>query len=156
MAKSIHQERIEEGFPKTVIVKKEIEDFRGTMNDNLGQVKNLGQGFHPLPENHTYGITRDMTGQWNAAKCIHGEPNERALLPDNDLGRCTKEGSRNVVRSDADMDRAFGCPTIRNDIPGKKQKSVADYQNYGDEPEAVDLLFPATHVEIGVSENELA
>jgi len=31
---------------------------------------------------------------------------------------------------------------------------VADYQNYGDEPEAVDLLFPATNVEVGVSETD--
>jgi hypothetical protein len=69
------------------------------MHENLGRVKNLGQGSHPLPENHVYGITRDMRGQWNAAKCIHGEPNEKVLEPDEDLGKCTKIGSRNVVRT---------------------------------------------------------
>ncbi len=93
-----------------------------------------------------------MKGQWNAAQCIHGEPSEAELLPDRDLGRCTKIGARNIPRTEADQDRAFGCPTIRTDISGRKQKSVADYQNYGDEPEAVDLLFPATMTEIGIDE----
>ena len=74
------------------------------------------------------------------------------MQPDLDLGKCVKVGARNVPRSEKDLDRAFGCPTIRTDIPGKKQKSVADYQNYGDEKEAVDLLFPATFTEIGVDE----
>ena len=49
VAKSVHQERYDQAFPKTVIVKKEVEDFRATAADPLGQVKNLGQGFHPLP-----------------------------------------------------------------------------------------------------------
>jgi hypothetical protein len=29
---------------------------------------------------------------------------------------------------------------------------VADYNNYGDEPEAVDLMYPATALEFGISE----
>jgi len=29
---------------------------------------------------------------------------------------------------------------------------VADYNNYGDEPEAVDLMYPATPLELGISE----
>jgi hypothetical protein len=37
-------------------------------------------------------------------------------------------------------------------MPAKK--SVADYQNYGDEPEAIDVLFPATFSEYGVTESE--
>lgn len=31
---------------------------------------------------------------------------------------------------------------------------MADYGNYGDEPEAVDLLFPQTHTELGITEND--
>jgi len=33
-------------------------------------------------------------------------------------------------------------------------KSVADHQNYGDEPEAIDLLCPATFNEFGISESD--
>jgi hypothetical protein len=43
-------------------------------------------------------------------------------------------------------------PTIRSDIPFKVKRSVADFMNYGDEPEAIDLLFPATFTELGISE----
>jgi EF-hand domain-containing family member B len=59
---------------------------------------------------------------------------------------------RNTVRCEADAQRTFGCPSIRTDIPNKRLKSVADHQNYGDEPEAIDLLSPATFVEYGISE----
>ena len=40
----------------------------------------MGQGKPPLPEEFAYGI-KNLTGSehWNAAKCIHGEPNEKQL-----------------------------------------------------------------------------
>ena len=43
-------------------------------------------------------------------------------------------------------------PTVRTDVPFKIWRSVADYQNYGDEPEAVDLMYPSSAAEIGISE----
>jgi len=91
---------------------------------------------------------------WNAARCIHGEPNAKEVLPDKDLGKSIKPNCRNVVRDEKDINRSFGCPTIRKDIPYKDFKSVADYQNYGDEPEAVDLLFPSNYSEIGIEESD--
>lgn len=63
-----------------------------------------------------------------------------------------RPGTRNIVRRPEDANRVFGCPTIRTDIPFKEKKSVADYNNYGDEPEAVDLLFPSTFTEMGITE----
>lgn len=56
------------------------------------------------------------------------------------------------MRREEDVTRAFGCPTIRTDIPYKEKRSVADFNNYGDEPEAVDILFPSTFTEIGITE----
>lgn len=82
---------------------------------------------------------------WNAGRCIHGEPNEKQIQPDYDLGKSVKPNCRNVVRKEEDQHRSFGVPTIRKDIPFKEFKSVADYQNYGDEPEAPDLLFPSNY-----------
>jgi len=58
----------------------------------------------------------------------------------------------NIVRKPQDENRIFGVPTIRTDIPYKVVRSVADYANYGDEPEAIDLLFPQTQTEIGITE----
>jgi len=63
-------------------------------------------------------------------------------MPDKDLGKSAKPNCSNTVRKPEDAHRSFGAPSIRTDIPLKVKKSVADYQNYGDEPEAIDLLFP--------------
>ena len=56
-----------------------------------------------------------------------GEPTIKELMPDKDLGVCVRPGSRNIVRRPEDKDRAFGCPSVRTDIPMKVSKSVADH-----------------------------
>jgi hypothetical protein len=118
----------------------------------LGTVKNLGQGQPTRDNDHIYGHKSNVAGQWNAGKCIQGEPSDRELLSDKDLGISIRPNCSNTVRKDEDAARAFGAPTIRTDIPYKQRKSMADYQNYGDEPEAIDLLYPATFTECGISE----
>ena len=150
---SIHNERFESQFPKTVIVKKTVEDQKAVSQDQLGKPKNLGQGKPNIEENTVFGI-KNITGSdvWNAAKCIHGQPKPNELEPDKDLGKSVKPNCRNTVRSEADNNRVFGCPTIRTDIPYKEKRSIADFNNYGDEPEAVDLLFPSTFTEMGITE----
>jgi len=93
-AKSVMPERIDEGFPKTVIVKKIVEDQKAVTQDMLGTVKNLGQGQPARDMGHTYGQMRRNL-DWNAAKCINGDPSERELQPDNDLARSTKPNCTN-------------------------------------------------------------
>jgi len=149
-------ERLEESYPKTVIVRKTVEDVKAVQTDMLGTVKNLGQGQASKPSEHVYGY-KIATDPWNAAKCINGEPVDvRDLDHDRDLGKSVKLNCTNTVRKPQDVNRAFGCPTIRTDIPYKDKRSITDFQNYGDEPEAVDLLFPSTFVEMGVSEWDFA
>jgi len=105
----------------------------------------------PVSEDMVFGVPSLKKGQeWNAAKCLMGEPSLKELVQDADLGKCTRPGSRNMVRRPQDVDRAFGCPSVRTDIPMKSFKSVANYVNYGDEPEAIDILFPASNAEIGI------
>ena len=41
---ALHNERNHEAFPKTVIVKKTVEDQKAVSTDILGVSKNLGQG----------------------------------------------------------------------------------------------------------------
>ncbi len=129
-AMSIHTERYDQGFPKTVIVKKTVEDQKAVAQDQLGKVKNLGQGKPQVPEDHSFGIKNLQGGggaSWNAGRCIHGEPTEKELEPDRDLGVANKNGCRNVVRKPEDANRAFGAPSIRTDIPYKEKKSMADH-----------------------------
>ena len=93
-AKSVMPERIDESFPKTVIVKKIVEDQKAVTQDMLGTVKNLGQGQGARDSNHVFGgMKRNL--DWNAAKCINGEPTERELQPDVDLAKSTKANCTN-------------------------------------------------------------
>lgn len=63
-------ERGNECFPKTVIVKKTVEDAKAVQSDMLGTVKNLGQGQPDRGQDHIYGHKSNVDGQWNAGKCI--------------------------------------------------------------------------------------
>ena len=64
----------------------------------LGTVKNLGQGQTLKPMEHVYGY-RIAVDEWNAAKCINGEPKSNVDLdPDHDLGCSKKPNCTNQVR----------------------------------------------------------
>lgn len=52
--------------------------------------------------------------------------------------------------------QVFGVPSIRTDLPNPKSRSVADNQNYGNEPTAVHLLTPGVGADIGVGEEQYA
>lgn len=39
---AVQPERVDEEFPKTIIIKKTVEDHFATTNDTLGKSKNLG------------------------------------------------------------------------------------------------------------------
>lgn len=111
-----------------MIVQKTVEDHKSVTHEVLGKSKNLGQGKPPLTDDHIYGLKNVGTESWNAAKCIHGEPdNERMVMPDKDLGKSLKIGCTNTVRKPEDQNRVFGAPTIRTDIPKKSKRSVADH-----------------------------
>ena len=55
-------EREAESFPKTVIVKKTVEDAKAVQSDMLGTVKNLGQGQPDRAPGHTYGSVSNVNG----------------------------------------------------------------------------------------------
>jgi hypothetical protein len=53
---ALHNERNEEQFPKTVIVKKTVEDQKAVASDILGASKNLGQGQEDRGADFVHGI----------------------------------------------------------------------------------------------------
>jgi len=55
-AMALHNERLEEDFPKTVIIKKTVEDHKAVANDMLGVSKNLGQGQTNRGPDFVHGI----------------------------------------------------------------------------------------------------
>lgn len=52
----------------------------------------------------------------------------------------------------AAQDRAYGCPSIRSDIPclPVTKRSLADAQNYGDDVPAQDLINPPAFSDLSI------
>lgn len=111
---------------------------------------NLGQKIYPA--DRVFGV-RIEPNEWNAGKCINGQPNSHEVRPDDDLGHTNKFGWRNQPKQ-GDETRVFGVSTIRYDIPKPKQQSVADPNNYADETTAVELLFPKNYSSLGVGADD--
>jgi len=46
----------------------------------------------------------------------------------------------------------YGVPTVRKDIRAPKKQSIANAQNYGNEPNSMQLIHPSATAERGVNE----
>lgn len=124
-------------FPRTRIVKKNVEDYRNFRQEPIGKVKNLSQTTtNNITSDHVFGFTSKIKDEWDAAKCISGNPTEKEVQPDKDLGKSIQFGYRNTPHN-GDEERVFGVPTIRSDIPNPGLRSIADPNNYGDEPQVI-------------------
>lgn len=129
------------GETKSIINTKQVEDYRN-MGDMLGKTKNLGQESAARPFDTAYGrsAASGRAGGWSAAQVIKGEYDVKSQQPDHDLGKSITPGFRNISLKD----RAYGCPSIRTDLPkgDPMKRSVSDSQNYGDDVPAQDLISP--------------
>lgn len=126
--------------------KKKVEDFRN-MSDMLGMSKNLGQDSAKRPPDLVYGRPSGVKG-WSAAEVIKGAYSDHEQRPDLDLGKSITPGFRNITYND----RAYGCPSIRSDIPAldPSKRSLADAQNYGDDVPAQDLINPPAFSDLAI------
>jgi hypothetical protein len=139
-------------FKQTKMVQKVCEDYRNVVQPKFARKTHYVQGAKgpPMPPNWAYGI-KSVTSDMTARSCILGYYELDEQLPDQDLGRCTKVGRRNVTG----QTRAFGTPSVRTDLaapPGRR--SVADLTNYGDECGAAALLNPQRFDNKGVPDRE--
>ena len=129
------------GETKSIINTKQVEDYRN-MGDMLGKTKNLGQDSSKRPFGTAYGrsAASGRAGGWSAAQVIAGKYDLKSQEPDHDLGKSITPGFRNISLED----RAYGCPSIRTDLPkgDPMKRSVSDSQNYGDDVPAQDLISP--------------
>merc|ERR1711907_5943 len=121
------------------IVQKTVTDFKDFNHDLLGKCKKTGAGLANLSADYTYGTsTLKDHGAWGTKECIEGNASLEEQLPDADLGRTLQPGWRNITNET----RAFGVPNVRTDVPLPRIRSVADNQNYGDECDSKELLYP--------------
>jgi len=136
------------------IVARNIEEFKITSHVELGKSRNLGLGEKGVEKDHVFGVPSRQFEEQGVQALISGGYSAHEQEPDADLGKSLRAGYRNIVLEGDDPSRAFGAPTIRTDIPIPKSKSVADDQNYGNEPDAVTLLYPASAAERGVFDED--
>lgn len=139
-------------FKQTKMVQKVCEDYRNVVHPKFASKVHYMQGATgpPMDPNWAYGV-KSITSDCTARSCILGYYQLDEQLPDQDLGRCTKPGRRNVTK----QARAFGIPSVRTDLeapPGRR--SVADLTNYGDECGGAALLNPQRFDNKGVPDRE--
>lgn len=142
--------------PTSMIIPKQVEDYRSMSADVLGKCKNLGQAANRnLPADHAFGFVKKKQ-DISAAEAIMGSYSYGEQLPDKDLGKSITPGWRNIPdpQGPGDADRAFGCPTLRTDIAAPKVRSVGDNQNYGDDTNAKALLHPSQYSGLGVDDDD--
>ena len=155
--KSLRNDFLYNPYPQTKLVGKRLEDYRQATEDLLGRGKYLGTLAPKFyNDEHTFGKSSNFE-EWNAARCIHGDEttvSEESLSPDVDLGRDVhwKNKIKSLQPSQRDINRIYGVPSIRNDLPKKELKSFGDIKNYGDEPDAYELLYPHPEHYMGIDD----
>ena len=140
----------------TAIVPRVVEDYKNYAAAELGTCKNLGLDAG-LSAGHEFGLAaqRAKEGDWGTAECMRGADSEKAQQPDKDLGTTLRPGWRNAV-TEGDEERMFGVPGVRDDIAPPRVRSVADHQNYGDEPSAFTVMYPSKYAVGGVDEMDFS
>ncbi|GMH38274.1 hypothetical protein BSKO_06158 [Bryopsis sp. KO-2023] len=134
------------GPPK--IIDKKVDDLLTTCTDVLGKPKIVRHGDRRFPEDMTFGNPSIKFQEDGVDKLITGYYSLEEQQPDVDLGLTLREGWRNV----APDDKVFGVPTVRLDIPAPPTRSVANMQNYGNDPDANQLIHPTGTAIRGVNE----
>jgi len=140
-------------YKQTRLVQKVNEDYRHVQHPKVAKAVNVKQGPDgpPLPKDHRFGI-KSTVSDYTAGSCIKGYYTLPEQLPDQDLGRCTKPGRRNVTSET----RAFGVPSVRTDIPAPPpgKRSCGSDKSYGDDCGAAALLNPQRFDAKGVPDRE--
>jgi hypothetical protein len=157
---SLNNDGLLNPYPQTKLVNKRAEDFRQATGNMLGKGKFYGS-LNPkfYDENHIFGKESKLGDDWNAGRCIHGDKTTvtpESLETDVDLGRNWRYGAKlkSLQPTQTDSNRVYGIPSIRRDLPKKTTKSVSDFKNYGDEPDAYDLLYPHPEAIRGVYDED--
>lgn len=130
--KSLNTDFLEASYPKTKIVDRRLEDYRQATADMIGKSKFRGTLHQNIDDSHVFGVKTVLGGNWNVAKCINGDSNEKTekhFAPDSDLGKNVLYRSKMqalIPKSTIEPEKIFGLPSIRSDIQRNKT-SICDF-----------------------------
>ena len=85
----------------------------------------------------------------------NGEHLQMYGLPTLKLTSRLQSGIECVISPRNWIVQIYGLPTVRRDIRAPKKQSIANDQNYGNEPNSRQLINPAACSERGVSQQQL-
>jgi hypothetical protein len=136
------------------IISQRMRNFKA-LQDKLGQSRYLGHnGAYQFGKMHRYGKKSVRgEGEWDARQCIAGDYAPEDCEPEPELGKTLTPGYRNIL-TEKSRGRTFGVPSVRTDIPKYAVRSVADSQNYGDDPTGKELLYPSALSQMGIDDDE--
>lgn len=127
--KSLLTDFLESQFPKTNLVTKRLEDYRKATIDSMGKSKYRGTIDPNLDKDFTFGKPsfNNLDNQWNIGKCLQGQE-QNSLETDVDLGKSILHKSKfSAIRpKEYDPYKTFGIPSVRSDLPKKRNVSVSD------------------------------
>ncbi|KAH7824600.1 putative EF-hand domain-containing family member B [Monocercomonoides exilis] len=147
-------------FSATSIVKGSVGEYDRYHHPEVGKPNPLKARDYRLPEDYAFGKT--YKGDGESSETLYRHPylagGTAAAEPDADLGRSLIKGRWGSTKvrdfsGDAEM-RPCGVPSIRTDIPAPSRKSVADNQNYGEDPGSKTLISPLPWAELGINETD--
>jgi len=137
----------------TKIVEGTLAHFQELTRDQLGTSRSLLQSNRNnpnLPDGHSYGKPSEGKDT-SAGAVMRGWYKPEEQQPDDDLGRCTARGRRNYLSQEP-----LGVPTVRSDVKTvpRHMRSLLCTTHYGDDDEAVNLLYPGKFDSKGVNDED--
>ena len=133
--KSLRTDLLEANYPKTRIVDKRLEDYRQATSDVVGCGKFRGMMKCDLDPSHTFGKKSIIGDNWNVAKCLSGDPeekNDKHYEPDPDLGKSVLHRTKlqSLKPKENEQGRTYGVPSVRIDLQKKQFMSVTNNTVY--------------------------
>ncbi len=61
-----------------------------------------------------------------------------------------------LVPGTKDQKKTFGVPSIRSDLNNQSQPSIASLVNFGNDPDAYELLYPNANAGMGLNDKDFA
>jgi len=135
----------------TRLIPIQVAAAREFSHDHLGRTRNRGQDPYGRPPPDRFGIVKRATDGSTAADCIRGDYDEADRRPDDSVGKATRPGYRNIPHDPA---RVYGIPSLRTDVPPRKQQSLASKENFGQDVDVKYLVTPSRFMSRSVDHSD--